>query len=82
MQPTHPKKRSSVFNKNYHGDVFKLFDKAYEGNRSNEIGMIKVIMRQNQSGEFTDQNCEVPRHVSMNNSGVLGHSSVMRLTRW
>ena len=32
MQPTHHKKKSSVFDEANRGDVSKLFDEAYQGN--------------------------------------------------
>ena len=69
MQPTDPKKRYSMFNKAYQGDMFEVLDEAYKEDPSNVIGMIKV-MRPNQSGGFTNQTCEVPKQFAMDSIGI------------
>ena len=68
MHPTHPKKRFSVFDKDYQGDVFEMFDEAYQGNHSDDMGMIKVMMRPNQNRGLTAMTGEVPKNFAMDTS--------------
>ena len=60
-------------------DKGDLFNEAYEGSQSNEIEMIKVIMRPNQSRGFTDQTCEVPHQFAMDSSGTLRHYHIKQI---
>ena len=44
MQPTYPRRGPVCSTRPTGGGLFELYDKAYGGNHSNEMGMITVMM--------------------------------------